>query len=190
MANVTPSTESPPRRRPPGRGHSFYLHRRFGGPLYLLFGTPTRFILALLLIAACAKWRYDNRDAVVIELEQMNGHRIDPTLQDPTKAIDTRLNTERREHIEQIAQIPLVPESIRAGVSSWNSGVAGLLLILSLFSSAFTTAIAVTAAAAILVFGDHIEFIANLPLGSPRIAALIVGGALGITGLVLGRKLG
>ena len=189
MAKTSPSTASPGRRHPPGHSSSFYLHRRFGGPLFMVFGPMTRFVLALLLIAGCAKWRYDNREAIAIELEQMSGHRIDPTLQDPSKAIDTRVFTERREHVEQIASIPLVPERIRRAVSSWNAGVAALVLILSLFSSAFVTAVAAMASAAILLFGDQIGFIAGLPLGSPRAAALILGAIVGIAGLVIGRKL-
>ncbi len=158
---------------------SSYIERRYGGPANWLLGTRTRFVVAAILLLGFFAWRYQNRDLIVTEFQQMRGQRIDPTMQDLSKAVDTRKIQEAVTHTANPLRIAAIPDFVCDTLGTWNAGIAGIVLLLGSFMRSLRVGAPLLVAAAILVFGEHLPIMSRLT-DNPGTLAMLVGSGIAL----------
>ena len=164
-----------------------YVTRRYGGPTQLLFGQRARFIVAAILLLGFFAWRYQNRAAIIDEVQQFRGYRVDPTMQDPTRVIDTRKVVEVTSHTTQNLDLAFVPAFICNVLGTWNAGVAGLILLVGSHLRSIRIGIPLLAAAGIIVFGHYLPAASSLS-DNPRKIALAIGSLMALIAFVFMRR--
>lgn len=168
-----------------------YIGRRYGGPLDILFGQGTRLLLAIILLAGFAKWWNQNGGQRMVK----EASDILATSTDPTE-IAKRQNIESvkeatKDFNKQVAasNIPLrvkaVPDWLCDAVGSWKGGLAGALLLLSVFFAGKLVGLSVMLAAAIALLGDH----SSVPvLGTRTLIAAVVAVIVWLLGIMFFRE--
>jgi serine/threonine protein kinase len=143
----------------------------------LLFGKRMRFVLAIVLIGLCTLWLHQN--GIIGEGATAN------------LTTDTVTNVASNPDGLQALQIPLVPESVTRFFSGVNTGVAGLILLASVFMGRVKISLLILPAAAIAGFAHHTGLIpTDLPVvGShTQYAAIAAGLIVAIPGFLFLRK--
>lgn len=169
----------PPEGRAFKREHHMYITRRYGGPLDILLGSTVRFVAAALILTGFLAWRYQNKDWERITR---------PTGEVATAAREDVVETVGRGATEVISilreaggvqsaqkqlQLPMVPEWIEMLLSSWGAGVAGLILLLSIFFRGNVFGLMVLAAAGVAILGPYFTLSDLDPLAQEQIAAAL-----------------
>jgi eukaryotic-like serine/threonine-protein kinase len=144
------------------RKHGSYLGRRYGSPLDVVFGQAVRLLLGLAILAGFAQWWNQNggQDARK-QAADMLGSREEVTVtaqkKDVSAAIVTHKDLDFKVNGRQPLQIKFVPRWICDAVGSWNGGIAGALLVLSVVCSGKILGFAVLLSAAIALFGERLN---------------------------------
>lgn len=115
-----------------------YFKRRFGGPFDVLLGAHVRFALAAILLVGFALW-WNQNGGYEVKKEAAD---IIAQSTDPTEIASRKVITSAKEQVKTIEleskkkMVPLrtkwLPDWIADIVGTWNGGVAGALLLLSL----------------------------------------------------------
>lgn len=164
------------------RERSSYITRRYGGPLEMLFGNTMRFVCGAIILLGFCLWRYDNRDweRPVSELEKISDQqRVDS--QDLIKeksisAIKTIGNSVATDWgTRAMAPRWWIPKMLRDWFSTWNAGVAAIILLSSLFFRGRFFGL-VCLLAAIITFVGY-----TLAGRAPPVMGTIPGGSVGQT---------
>jgi hypothetical protein len=119
--------------------HESYIKRRYGGPLDIAFGKQVRFVLAALILAGFAMWWNVNGGwETKKEAANMMATQVDPTEIAKRKDISvakiaTKTNELASKTRNEPLRLRLVPDKLCDLVGSWNGGLAGVLLVVSLF---------------------------------------------------------
>jgi hypothetical protein len=177
--------------KPAPRRKGNYVTRRFGGPLDWIFGQPMRLALAFVLLAAFGVWRHQRGDTqrFVETAKDLQGSRVDPTeavKRDPSKAIDTEkdfeaVDIQKRDSL----RIPLVPQPVLDALSSKNTGVAGLILLVSSLFRGNMLGLITYFACAVALIGPAREFPIVGALNEH--VAMLASAVVGLLGLIFFR---
>ncbi len=143
------------------REHGNYVGRRFGGPLDWFLGGTLRFGLAAVLLLGFLTWRYQNKDWERITKpagEVTSAQRVDAV--DMVKgAIERGVAVSKesmdRPGLQKQLSVPLLPEMAEMLLSSWGAGLAGLILLCSVFWRGKVFGLVVLASAAIALLGPY-----------------------------------
>ncbi|WP_439624403.1 serine/threonine-protein kinase [Gemmata sp.] len=158
---------------PPARREVF-------GPLVNLFvGTHVRAALALVLLAGCATWVHQNGLLPGAAVQQQAVETRDLGALQDTAAEVLRRPT-------QPLALPGVPAPATEWVDGWNTGVAGLLLVASLFYRGNVMAVFALLGAAVAAVGHQFGLQAVEPFRADHIG-LVLGSVLALLGFRLGR---
>jgi hypothetical protein len=148
------------------------------GPILKLFvGPHVRAIGGVLLLAGCVMWMQQNGLIPGSEAQQKAIATRD--LGDIQDATATKL-----QHAHPLV-IEGVPEMLTSWIDSWNSGVAGLLLLASLFYRGNVMSIFAILGAAIVAAGHHVGISTVEPLRAEHVAFLL-GSVIALVGFRLG----
>lgn len=154
--------DSPPPRGHSRRGmHGNYFTRRYGSPADVLTGRLIRFVVATLLLVGFGTWWNENGGALVVKnTVEMSSSREEVTLTAARDTINRAIKTQRDYDINGPGHIPLrvehVPDWLADPVGSWNGGLAGGLLLLSLFFSGRALGLSMFVAAALALVGHRL----------------------------------
>jgi hypothetical protein len=148
------------------------------GPILKLFvGPHVRAIGGVLLLAGCVMWMHQNGLIPGSEAQQKAIATRD--LGDIQDATATKL-----QHAHPLV-IEGVPAMLTTWIDSWNSGVAGLLLLASLFYRGNVMSIFAILGAAIVAAGHHVGISTVEPLRAEHVA-LLLGSVIALVGFRLG----
>jgi eukaryotic-like serine/threonine-protein kinase len=148
---------------PPPRGHSrrehaqSYLWRRYGSPLDILTGRLMRFVFATILLVGFGTWWNNNGAAEVQRTAvQMMASRQDETIAVAKNTINRAIQTQRNYEINGPGHIPLrvppIPDWICEAIGSWNGGLAGALMLLSIFFAGRVLGLSIFVTAGVTLF--------------------------------------
>lgn len=167
-AEENPFIPPPPPRRDPGVL-----------AVSLLVGPHVRAVLGAILLAGCALWVHQNG--------------LLPGMETPTEAVESgdlnalqqsaTANLKKPTKPLEIAGVPAIATS---WIDSWNAGVAGVLLLASLFYRGNVMALFVLLGSAIVAFG-HQFGISTVEPFRPEHVSLLLGSVLALVGLRMGR---
>jgi serine/threonine protein kinase len=170
------------------RAHESYFKRRYGTPLDFILGPQPRILLGVVLLVGFAVWVkinggpvVSNTGAVTQDLdisEIAQGKQVRERVA-AVRQIDVKLN------VGKPLRVPLVPDAVCDVIGSYNGGIAGALLLLSGFFAGKLLGLTVLAGAAFALLGHR--YPVPLVEGRTWIAA-IAGGALGLLGIVMFRR--
>jgi serine/threonine protein kinase len=115
-----------------------YFKRRFGGPFDVLLGAHVRFALAAILLVGFALWWNQNGgQAALKEASDLRGSRVDVTItaqkKDLSRAIETVRDVDFKLKANQPLRNAFIPNWIADLIGNWSGGVAGALLLFSVF---------------------------------------------------------
>jgi serine/threonine protein kinase len=114
-----------------------YFKRRYGTPLDVLLGAHVRFALAAILLVGFALWWNQNGgQAALKEASDLRGAREDVTITAQKKDVSHAIETFKEVDFKMKGNQPLrtkwLPDRISDIVGTWNGGIAGAMLLLSL----------------------------------------------------------
>lgn len=141
---------------PTDRGrHEGYISRRYGGPVALITGQAMRGAMAILLLAGFLLWQSQNSWPGVLETYQGIRDRQQEEATDRLKASKEPVKREPRTVRREVKRLHLafVPDSITWIASSLNFGLAGVMLLLSLYWRGRLFGFAIILAALFTVLG-------------------------------------
>lgn len=180
LFNSTGEPSAPPRK------HQWYLSRRYGGPLYMLFRRQTRFICAVLLLVPFFMWRVQNpnltRDITdVATAERKTPESLVGDVRGKIVDVSRAASTAQKE--DKKLEIPGLPDEAEIVLGSWNAGVAGLILLASALFYGRLLAMLVYLGAAIALGGyrlmpDAAAEASYAHLRNPQIASMLIGLAI------------
>ncbi len=155
------SEDEPPDVGRVRREHESYITRRYGGPLDILLGGTMRFVLAAILLVGFLSWRYQNNDLArltrpteeVVSAQRQDA--VDMARGVVTRAVEITRASLDRPGLEKRLDLPLVPELLEMLLSSWGAGVAGLILLASIFFRGKVFGLMALGAAAVAVLGPY-----------------------------------
>ena len=184
VTEVTKSQAKDEPERQATRGH--YLTRRYGGPLGIILAPALRFFIAAFLLTGFLMWRYDNRAALVAEVEQIRGQDMDQVmvLKPPTQTEANKLATAATEG-DQPLRVQGVPDRLCDLTGSWPGGAAGLILLISSFIESSFCGLVMYGAAALALFGRELPLVQQILGARAQIASIIAGGALALLTMIL-----
>jgi hypothetical protein len=140
------------------REHS-YLRRRYGSPLDFAFGKQIRFAAAVLLLGGFAMWWNVNGGWEVKKaLADMQASSENPADIAARKIITTAKEQVKTTELQakrtmEPLRIRLVPDRITDLVGSWNGGLAGVILVVSLLFTGKLLGLATLLGAGIALIG-------------------------------------
>ncbi len=152
-------------KHPPHKRES-YLKRRFGGPLDFVFGKQVRFIATVLILAGFAMWWNKNGGwEVKKNLADMQGQSENPADIAARKVITTAKEQVKAGELQskrsmEPLRVTAVPDWVCNGVGSWNGGLAGTILAISLIFTGKLLGLGVLVSAVIAMFAHRL----NLPI--------------------------
>lgn len=153
--------ETPAEGRHFKREHHLYITRRYGSPLDILFGSGVRFAAAVLILAGFLVWRYQNDDlprllsaAEEVATAQRQDDAVVATGR-VTSAVNVVRDKISQAGVQRRLQLPGMPDFMEMLLGSWGAGVAGLLLMLSIFFRGKVFGLTVMGAAAIAILGPY-----------------------------------
>lgn len=149
------------------RKHLSWFQRRFGSPLDLIIGKQVRFILAAIILLGFGLWWRQNKvdpalQAAANVASTSRQVEIPDTLTEITRkdAVDIVIrsadNAIARSGSKEL-QIPYVNRTVRIALSSWNAGLAGLILLISVAAYGRLMSFTVILAAAVALVGHWFE---------------------------------
>ena len=151
-------------------------------PLTMLLGPKMRFLLGCLLVAGCALWARqnglvsrENLEVVKAAVETSVQDQSAASLAGAAQAIGGQPTTE--------LAIPLVGKYL----SSFNAGIAGLLLIVLGIFRGWKMSLFALPAAAVMVLGPTLSIPAVIPLSTVHVSSLVAGLVIAAIGFVFGR---
>ncbi len=179
-------------RRDRARGKA---SKHFGGAIgMLIMGPKTRFILGAVLMAICLMWLNQNDLIKAGEWKRLILNTANKGFNSVANPWDkTKLNTDiPKENLQAIkpVEIPAMPQSIAKDYfNSPAVGVAGLLLVLSVFRPGSRMGLFMLPAAAIMVTGAKLGM-PDIPVSKYVISAAILSIAAGMVLAVMGYRWG
>jgi hypothetical protein len=171
--------------------HESYIKRRYGSPMDIAFGKQVRFAMAVIILAGFALWWNRNGGwEVKKEAANVMAASMDPTeivkQKDISLAkVQTKTNElESKKKMEPL-RVAMVPDRIADMVGSWNGGLAGLILIVSLVLGGKLLGLTVILGAGVALAGHK--------LGVPVLAdqawlAALIGVGLAVVGMLFFRE--
>jgi serine/threonine protein kinase len=161
------------------RRYDSYLHRRYGGPFDLLFGRELRLIISMLILIGFGLWWTDNYGPQARKAASniVNQYREDPTksmspdsLMHPVNIVKAKVTEEvnsgptgqgsPRGMLQSTGNRPLaigsIPPWLSDAVGSWEGGIAGALLLCSLFFGGRWLGAGAMLASAAALFGSQV----------------------------------
>jgi serine/threonine protein kinase len=170
------------------REHLSWFQRRFGSPVDFVLGQQMRFILAVIILAAFALWWQQNkgREALEETAAIVQNHReidiasakkgqISEQVSDAGKDLIRGAEHAVESTSGKTLEVPLVPLAIRQRLSGWNAGLAGAILLISIFFMGRLLSIAMLFAAGIALFGTALTLPA---IGQPPIWMVALAAAM------------
>ncbi|MCC6581308.1 MAG: protein kinase [Phycisphaeraceae bacterium] len=154
----------------------------------LLFGARARFLVGVALVAFCVLWLRHNHviTGSAADLQQMQNIK---NLQDFVSSAESATSASRS---YQPLTFPGVPDFIANQLSGYGSGLAGLVLIASVFFTGTRMTVFLLPGLALLLLGNHIpvDDLAKLQLGPLHSdhACWLGGIALCVVGWFFGRR--
>ncbi len=167
-----------------------YFKRRFGGPLDVLLGAHVRFALAAILLVGFALWWNQNGgQAALKEASDLRGSRVDVTItaqkKDLTHAIETVKDVDFKLKGNQPLRNAFIPNWIADIIGNWSGGLAGALLLFSVFFAGKRMSLGVICGAgiALLAYRYKLPF-----LYENAMLAAIVGSAVALLSILFFRQ--
>jgi hypothetical protein len=152
------------------------LGKAINGLGYLLLGPQIRFAAGAVLLLGCLLWLNQN--------DRLAWEKLQPTLvahlnlsQDAQKTLGVEASSATLKDLT----LPAVPESITQWVSSFNAGVAGLILILSVLCRGWVISFWMFPCALVAWVGPQL----GVPAAGP-LSAEVVSMAAGVVGALAG----
>ena len=176
-----------------GWEHLSYFQRRYGGWSGFFLGPAVRFVLGALLLTGCLIWAKQNELLPTSDTSSLvtgEVHRsIDQTSGSaPVNAVGTSNVIETRstpQRETEPLQLAILPNLVSDWFTSWNPGIAGLLLIISAFFKGPKLGLFIVPAGLIAVVGVmYLPAVAGIP---PVGVSLIVAGILSAVGFNVAR---
>jgi len=151
-------------------------------PLAMVLGGKTRFLLGCLLIAGCTLWA------------RQNGLVSQENLANVKAAVETSVQEQNASSLAGAAQtigqqqttdlaIPVVGKYL----SSFNAGIAGLVLVVLGMFRGWKMSLFALPAAAVMVLGPTLGIPAIVPLSTVHVTSLAAGLVIGAVGFFVGR---
>ncbi len=174
-------------RQRPMRGG--YLSRRYGGPLGIILAPRLRFFLAAFLLTGFLIWRYDNRAALMAQVEQIQGQDMDQTivLKPPTGLDAKKLATSVAEG-DRPLRVRGMPDRLCDMMGSWPGGTAGLILLISSFIGSSFCGLTMYCAAGLVLFGANLPVVQQVAGDRAQLAAIIAGSTLALLTMLFKRR--
>lgn len=147
-------------------------NRTAGAFFGIFLGVRPRVLLGLVLLCGFLFWLHWNK--------MMPGSNPEVNLSNLTWVWKTL------EEKTGVLEVPLLPSLLTAPFASVNAGVAGLILVLSIFCSGNRIGLFLMPAAFIMVLGPMVG-VPSLATLSPHLVSLAVGGGLAALGYLFGR---
>jgi serine/threonine protein kinase len=151
-------------------------------PLAMLLGPKMRFLVGCLLIAGCAVWARQNGFVTRENLESVKA-AVETSVQDQSAASLASAAQAIGEQPTTELAIPLVGKYL----SSFNAGIAGLLLIVLGLFRGWKMSLFALPAAALMVLGPTLGIPAVIPLSTVHVSSLVAGLVIAAIGFVFGR---
>ncbi len=150
-------------------------------PIEWIVGTPVRAVLAALLLSGCILWVCQN------QASRLWGTGV-ATKTPQSWQGDTHpyLAEEQLTHPSRPLEIAGIPPQYLLWVNGWNIGVAGVLLLASLFYRGSSMALLTLVGTAVVAVGHHHGVRAIEPFHAEHVS-LLLGGAICLVGFRLGR---
>jgi serine/threonine protein kinase len=169
------------------RRYDSYLHRRYGGPFDLLFGREIRLIVSMLILIGFGLWWTDNYGPQARKTASniMSQYREDPSKTINRDRVMHAYTVARDTAAEEVSSGPTgqgqpagmlqstgnrplavgsIPTWLSNAVGSWDGGIAGALLLCSLFFGGRWLGAGAILASAAALFGNQ----ASVPILSTR----------------------
>lgn len=166
------------------REHLSWFQRRFGSPIDLLIGRQVRFVLAIAILLGFAFWWRQNKvdPALQQAADVASRHReISMAAGNPQNLLKDKLEDviQGSETVfdgagKRLVELPYIPQPVRRALSGWNAGLAGLLLLLSVFCEGRLMSLTVLLAAAVALVG-HWTALPGVGLPLPWMSAAAAG---------------
>ncbi len=147
------------------------------------FGPRARFVVGALLVAGCLGWMDQNGLLPWDEIKQA----ADQAVQQQDVPDLSNLNVDLNKETKPL-ELALVPQLLTRMVSSFNAGVAGLLLVLSALVLGPRMAVFGWAAALVALVGSWHLLPAVGPVTGPQVS-MIAGAVVGVVGFLIDRYL-
>jgi hypothetical protein len=167
--------------RPAPRRRTGPLARAAAGVGSFFFGPRARFVVGALFVAGCLGWMDQNGLLPWEEIKQA----ADQAVQQQDVPDLSNVNVDWGKQTKPLQLAP-VPEALTRLVSSFNAGVAGLLLVLSALVLGPRIAVFAWAAALVALAGAWLAFPAVGPVAGPQVS-MIAGAAVGVVGFLIDR---
>lgn len=170
----------------PRRTRGNYLTRRYGGPIGVILSSRLRFFIAAFLLTGFLMWRYDNRAALMAEVDEMRGQNMDQMIvtKPPTETDAKKLATAITEGDKPL-RVNGVSDQLCDVLGSWPGGAAGLILLISSFIESSFSGLVMYAAAALALFGTQLTVVQQIFGARAQVASMIAGGALALLTMIL-----
>jgi len=174
---------------------------RLEGPLNLVLGGRTRFLVGAALIAGCLMWMDQNK---ILDTEQIKAtatelHKVATKAaesKDVGDVLDVKVNVDAAKHVNQEAinreheplSFPGLPAALGKLFNSFNPGIAGLILVVSSFFRGWRMSLFALPGAAVALLGPAVLAVpSSQPLDIRNLITMAAGGALLVVGFFLGR---
>jgi len=151
------------------------------GPIEWMTGTPVRAVLAALLLSGCILWAYQNHT-----LPEPGSGATTGVFDSTEWRTLARATGEPLTRPSRPLQIAGIPSEYLRWVVGWNIGVAGVLLLASLFFRGSSMALLTLVGTAVVAVGHHHGIRAVEPLQAEHVS-LLLGGVICLVGFRLGR---
>ena len=145
----------------------------------ILTGRMIRFIVATILLVGFGTWWNNNGGAEVQNtVYKMSASRQDEAISVAKNTITRAIQTQRDYEISGPGHIPLriypIPDWLCDGIGSWNGGLAGALMLLSIFFAGRILGLTMFVAGAVTMFSHTL----GLPLLDGHTAFAAAGGII------------
>ncbi|MGQ9574212.1 MAG: serine/threonine-protein kinase [Thermoguttaceae bacterium] len=160
-----------------------------------LFGQRMRLVLGSLLIAGCALWAHQNgmiRELTQQDLQRIQAHweKLRETVQQEPGSLIARLDQLAPERSGQFKplHLPWAPEAITNLFDSFNPGLAGLILAISVFIPGLKVSVFLFPAAAVMLLAHTTGIPGLLEPAGNSITSLAIGLVLALAGFIFGKE--
>lgn len=166
-----------------------YLSRRYGGPLGIILAPRLRFFLAAFLLTGFLMWRYDNRAALMAQVDQIQQQDMDQVivLKPPTGLDARKLATSATEGDKPL-RVRGMPDRLCDTLGSWPGGTAGLVLLISSFLDGSLCGLIMCGAAGLALLGAHLPLMQQVAGDRAQLAAIIAGSTLALLTMLFKRR--
>ena len=146
--------------------------------LGVVLGPKVRFLFAAVLLGGCVTWLYQNLSPQLSELAR---HAVEEKEVGAISGLGATLKTETNP-----LSLPMLPAAIAAIFSSYNAGLAGLLLLVSAFFRGGKLGLFALPGIVVLVLGHNLGIPAIGPIAAPFVG-MAAGTALTVVAFFFGR---